>query len=115
MNIFYPSNQIQIIEKAKLAYSPLGKAFEKQTKKIEDQEVKQKKALENRVEEKFLETNKKPIASLFLKDVLSEEATYKFKKNVEIENKLNRDNLIYKTGNKKKDRTHGFQKFKTSI
>ena len=32
-----PSNQQQIIEQAKLTYSPLGKAFEKQIKKSEDQ------------------------------------------------------------------------------
>ena len=32
-----PSNQQQIIEQAKLTYSPLRKAFEKQTKTIEDQ------------------------------------------------------------------------------
>ena len=33
-----PSNQKQIIEQAKFTYSPLGKAFEKQTKTIEDNE-----------------------------------------------------------------------------
>ena len=32
-----PSNQQQIIEQAKFTYSPLGKAFEKQVKPIEDQ------------------------------------------------------------------------------
>ena len=32
-----PSNQQQIIEQAKLIYSPLGKVFEKQIKSIEDQ------------------------------------------------------------------------------
>ena len=32
-----PSNQQQIIEQAKFAYSPLGNVFEKQTKTIEDQ------------------------------------------------------------------------------
>ena len=32
-----PSNQQQIIEQAKFTCSPLGKAFEKQTKTIEDQ------------------------------------------------------------------------------
>ena len=32
-----PSNQQEIIEQAKFTYSPLGKAFEKQTKTIEDQ------------------------------------------------------------------------------
>ena len=36
-----PSNQQQIIEQAKFTYSPLGKAFEKQIKTIEDQGQKQ--------------------------------------------------------------------------
>ena len=36
-----PSNQQQIIDHAKFSYSPLGKAFEKQTKTIEDQRKKQ--------------------------------------------------------------------------
>ena len=40
-----PSNEKQIIEQAKFTYSPLGKAFEKQTKTIEDQEKKQIDAL----------------------------------------------------------------------
>ena len=40
-----PSNRQQIIEQAKFIYSPLGKAFEKQTKTIEDQGEKQFKAL----------------------------------------------------------------------
>ena len=36
-----PSNEKQIIEQAKFSYSPLGKAFEKQIKTIEDQGKKQ--------------------------------------------------------------------------
>ena len=40
-----PSNQRQIIEQAKFAYSPLGIAFVKQIKTIKDQEIKQVKAL----------------------------------------------------------------------
>ena len=36
-----PSNQQQIIKQTKFAYSPLGKAFEKQIKTIEDQGKKQ--------------------------------------------------------------------------
>ena len=40
-----PSNQQQIIEQAKFTYSPLGKAFEKQIKTIEDQGQKQVEAL----------------------------------------------------------------------
>ena len=35
-----PSNQKQITEQAKFTYSPLGKAFEKQIKAIEDQRKK---------------------------------------------------------------------------
>ena len=42
-----PSNQQQIIEKAKFTYSPLGKAFEKQTKTIEDKGEKQIKAIQD--------------------------------------------------------------------
>ena len=46
MNIFtgeeiLPPNQEQKIEQAKFTYSPLGKAFEKQTKTVEDQGEKQ--------------------------------------------------------------------------
>ena len=40
-----PSNKQQIIEQAKFTYSPLGKAFEKQIKTIEDQGKKQVEAL----------------------------------------------------------------------
>ena len=40
-----PSNQQQIIEQAKFTYSPIGKAFEKQIKTIEDQEEKQVKII----------------------------------------------------------------------
>ena len=40
-----PSNQQQVIEQAKFTYSPLGKAFEKQTKTIEYQGKKQIDAL----------------------------------------------------------------------
>ena len=42
-----PSNQKQIIEQAKFTYSPLGKAFEKQIKTIEDQGKKLVDALES--------------------------------------------------------------------
>ena len=47
---------------------------------------------------------------MFSKAYLKEEATHhELKKIVQMENKLNRDDLIHKAGNKKKD----FQKFKT--
>ena len=40
-----PSDQQQIIEQTKFTYSPLGKAFDKQIKTIEDQGKKQVDAL----------------------------------------------------------------------
>ena len=43
-----PSNQQQIIQQAKLNYSPLGKALEKQRKTIEDQGEKQVKAIQDK-------------------------------------------------------------------
>ena len=42
-----PSSQQQIIEQAKFTYSPLGKAFEKQIKTIEDRGEKQIDALKD--------------------------------------------------------------------
>ena len=42
-----PSNQKQIIVQAKFTYSSLEKAFEKQTKTIENQEEKQVKAIKD--------------------------------------------------------------------
>ena len=40
-----PSDQSRIIEQAKFTYPPLGKAFEKQIKAIEDKGIKQVQAL----------------------------------------------------------------------
>ena len=48
-----PSNRQQTIEQAKFTYSPLGKAFEKQTKTIEDQGEKQIKAIQDKSIEKI--------------------------------------------------------------
>ena len=42
-----PSNQQQIIQQAKFTYSPLGKAFEKQTKTTEDQGKQRVKAIQD--------------------------------------------------------------------
>ena len=42
-----PSNQKQIVEQAKFTHSPLGKSFENQTKKIEDQGEKQVKTIKD--------------------------------------------------------------------
>ena len=68
--------------------------------------IKEKKieALENRVENLFLNTVQKPIASLFSKYFLNEKTTYKLYKIAEMENNLDRNDLIYKTDNVKKDK-----------
>ena len=49
------SNQQQMIEQAELTCSPLGKAFEKQTKTIEDQGEKQIKATQDKRSIKSIE------------------------------------------------------------
>ena len=50
-----PSNQQQITEQAKFTYSPLGKAFEKQIKTIEDQGQKQVENLKPKEQTKAIE------------------------------------------------------------
>ena len=70
---------------------------------IEDQGEKQIRKIENSVEKKYLDKDKKSVAS----------STYELNKIVDIKNKLNNDDLIYKTGNKTKDNTSDFRKFKT--
>ena len=54
------STQQQIVEEAKFTYSPLGKAFEKQTKTIEDQGKKQVDALVALKPEKIKPKETKP-------------------------------------------------------
>ena len=58
-----PSNQQRMIGQAKFTYSPLGKAFEKQVKTIEDQGQKQVEALKT-----FKSDNK----TLAIEDVIPE-------------------------------------------
>ena len=77
------------------------KNSKKQTETIQDQAEKQIKITKTKVEKQLLETDKKPIASLFSKEFLYEEDIYELNKVVEIEQKINRDDLIYKTDNKK--------------
>ena len=49
-----PPDQRRVIEQAKFKYFPLGKAFKKQTKTIEDQEEKQIKALKKSMQKYYL-------------------------------------------------------------
>ena len=92
-----PSNKQQITEQAKFTYSPFGKAFQKQTKTIEDQGEKQIKAIQD---------NKKQIANInddyknklllskereIFKNIYNE----KFDKIEELNKKIDYNNLKY--------------------
>ena len=101
-----PSNQQQIIEQAKFTYSPLGKAFEKQTKSIEDQGKKQVDAL------KSLKPSDKeltPIKDFIPEENQNPEINNEMKRIEEEEKKVNRNKMVYKATNK----TYDFRKFKT--
>ena len=106
-------DQRRVIRKLSLHILLFGKTLEKQIKAIEYQGEKQIKALENRVENFFLITFQKSMASLSSKNFLNKESTYETNKIVEMENKLDRNGLIHNAGNKKKNKTYDFQKFKT--
>ena len=88
-----PSNQQQIIEQAKFTYSPLGKAFEKQIKTIEDQGKKQVDALKV-LEPKAIESgsNNKPVITQEFYDKILEERMDEILK---VSDKIDFDNLIY--------------------
>ena len=67
-----------------------------------------------KVEPKNLNGGQKFITSVFSKTFLAEEAIYELKKKTkEIGQTINRDDLTYKTGNKKKDKTYDFDRIKT--
>ena len=72
-----PSDQSRIKEQAKFTYSPLGKAFEKQIKTVEDQGIKQAEALEALQPEETKE-DIKSVAGIFSKDM----RTYEIKNEV---------------------------------
>ena len=69
--------------------------------------------MKTELKNEFLDRNKKSVAYLFSKYFLNEEATHELNRTVEMENKLDRNDLIYETSNKKKDKTYDFQNFKT--
>ena len=52
-----------------------------------------------------MDTEEKSITSLFSKDFFSQEAAYELNKIKEMQQKINRDNSIYKTDHKKRDKT----------
>ena len=100
-----PSNQQQIIEQAKFTYSPLGKAFEKQIKTIEDQGKKQVDALNT-----LKSNNQLTIQDVIPKSALNnDEAKKKIDKIKKIEKNVDREKLIYEAN----EYTYSFKIFQT--
>ena len=93
-----PSNQQQIIEQSKFTYSPLGKAFEKQTKTIEDQGKKQVKAIQDK---KIVNINnndddyKDKLLLLKEREIFKDIYNKRLDKIEELGNKIDYDNLKY--------------------
>ena len=85
-----PSNQ-QIIEQAKFTYSPLGKAFEKQIKTIEDKGQKQIDALKSLKPKE----QTKSMEEIFPEGYDSVEIKSELNKIKEYKKKVNRKNMIY--------------------
>ena len=93
-----PSNQQQIIEQTKCTYSPLGKAFNKQIKTIEDQGKKQVDALNNLKSDHNgkLEIKNQNIIpkGAFASDEVNEEIN----KMLKIVKNVDREKLVYGSG-----------------
>ena len=95
-----PSNWKQIIEQVKFTYSPLGKAFEKQIKTIEDQGEKQIKAIQDKGEIKtiikyaYSNTNNPLISNE--KEIFDKLVDEKLKKVTKLGKKVNPDDLMYR-------------------
>ena len=85
-----PSDQQQIIEQAKFPYSPLGKAFEKQIKTIEDKGQKQVEALKPNATNSKYDDN--PSISKEIYDKLLDERTDEI---LEMSREINYNNLGY--------------------
>ena len=92
-----PSNLKQIIEQAKFSYSPHGKAFQKQTKTIEDQRLNQIDIL------KSLESSEKQLQSIIdfvSKENLNPEIINELERIEEEEKKTDRIKIVFKGYNK---------------
>ena len=91
-----PSNQQQIIEQAKFTYSPLGKAFEKQTKTIEDKGEKQIKAIQdNRRQLISGDDYKNGLLISKEREIFKDIYNKRLDKLEELNNKIDYDNLKY--------------------
>ena len=113
-----PSNQRQIIEQAKFTYSPLGKAFEKQTKTIKDQVKKQIKAIQDNKQlvniNKYYDYKDKLLLSKereIFKDIYNK----RLDKIEELDNEIDYDDLDYAILNKNMEYNFSIEKDPISL
>ena len=88
------SGQQEIIEQAKFIYSPLGKAFEKQTKTIEDQ-GKKIEAIQDIKKQLTNEDYKNKLLPSKKKDIFKNIYNKRLQKIEELNKKIDYDNLKY--------------------
>ena len=95
-----PSSQQQIIEQARFTCSPLGKAFEKQIKTIEDQGEKQIKAIQDRGQLKRIKKYDYDVEdTAFIskqKEIFNKIVDERLEKITDLDKKINCDDLIYR-------------------
>ena len=84
-----------MIEQANFTYSPLGKAFEKQTKTIENEGIKQGETL-NVLELEENPPDLKSIEVIFPKEMRTNEINNELNESKEIEDAVVRKHLKYK-------------------
>ena len=89
-----PSNQQQIIEQAKFTCSPLGKAFEKQIKIIEDQGKKQIDALKN-LKPKAIECGFNDNKPTITKEIYNKILVERLDEILEMGKEIDYNNLVY--------------------
>ena len=98
-----PPDQSRTIEQAKFTYTPLEKAFEKQTKTIEEQGLEVLKPEENKEEEI------KSVEGIFLKEMRTNEIKNEIHKLEKWEELIKRKDLKYETNKYRFD----FKQFET--
>ena len=91
-----PSDKQQIIEQAKFTYCPLGKAFEKQKKSIEDQGEKQIKAIQDNEQPLISDDDyKNKLLLSKQREIFKDIYNKRLDKIEELNNKIDYDDLKY--------------------
>ena len=86
----------------------MGKAFEKQTKTLQDQGEKQIEAIQDN-KKQLANTQELTIKNVIPENIMSDEATKEIYKIVKIEKTVDREKLIYRAS----EYTYSFQNFQT--